>query len=208
MTWLRMAEIPYELEVLKGPPRSRTGKVPYLIRADGSLIDDSSVIIDTLTRENEIELDTERSAQQRALMVLVQRTIETHLYFVTLLQRWRDHWPQTRDAYFRGSIPGPLLPLVAPTIRRKTLAQVNGQGMGRRPKEQIDAEAVADLEALSHILGDEDFFFGSPGVTDAIVYGALENARACPLPGVIRDTVTQSARWMAYLDRIKGRYWD
>lgn len=208
MTWLRMAGIPYELEILKGPPRSKTGKAPYLIRADGSLLDDSSVIVDTLTHERGVTLDAERSPEQRAMMVLVQRTVESHLYFVTLLHRWRDHWPQTRDAYFGGSIPRPILALVAPTIRRRALAQAHGHGIGRRPQAQVDAEARADLEALEQILGDDEFFFGTPGVTDAIVYGTLENARACPLPGVIKDTVTSSARWMGYLDRVKAAYWD
>src|SRR5690606_13141816 len=91
MTWLRIAGIPHELEVLKGPPRSKTGKVPYLIREDGSFLDDSSIIVDTLTREHGVVLDAGRTPEQRALMVLVQRTVESHLYFVTLLQRWKDH---------------------------------------------------------------------------------------------------------------------
>jgi glutathione S-transferase len=176
MTWLRMAGIPYELEVLKGPPRSKTGKAPYLIRPDGSLLDDSSIIIDTLTEERQIMLDRERTPEERALMVLVQRTVESHLYFATLLVRWRDHWPETREAYFGGVIPRPVLALVGPVLRRRSLAQAYGQGMGRRPPVQIDREAAADVEALGELLGDKEFFFGSPGVTDAIVYGSLENA--------------------------------
>jgi len=207
MTWLRMAGISYELEKLKGPPRSRTGKAPYLIRRDGSVLDDSSIIVDALTQEHGVKLDAERSPRERALMVLVQRTVESHLYFVGLLHRWRDHWPQTRDAYFGGAIPRPLLAIFGPLFRRRALAQANGQGLGRRPPEQVHAEALADLEALAEILGDQDFFFGSPGITDAIVYGALENARACPLPGVVSDAVVSSERWMSYLDRIKARYW-
>lgn len=207
MTWLRMAGIPYETEVLKGPPRSKTRKAPYLIRRDGTLLDDSSIIVDALTQEYGVSLDARRSSHERALMVLVQRTVENHLYFVTILQRWRDHWPATRDAYFGETIPRPLLAIVGYFIRRGTLAQADGQGLGRRPPEQVHAEAAADLNALSEILGERDFFFGSPGVTDAIVYGTLENARCCPLPGVIKDTVTSSERWMAYLDRVKNLYW-
>jgi glutathione S-transferase len=207
MTWLRMAGIEYELELLKGPARSKTRKAPYLIRGDGSLLDDSSIIVDTLTREHGVTLDADRSPHERALMVLVQRTVESHLYFVGLLHRWRDHWPQTREAYFGGIMPWPVRVVVGPIIRRQALAQAHGQGVGRRPPEQVHAEAVADLDALAEILGERDFFFGSPGVTDAIVYGALENARACPLPGVVQDTIVSSERWMAYLDRIKTRYW-
>lgn len=202
-----MAGIPYELEVLKGPPRSKTGKVPYLIQPDGCLVDDSSIIVDTLTQEHGIELDAHRSAHERALMVLVQRTVESHLYFVVLLNRWRDHWPQTREGYFGGAVPRPVLAILGPVLRRRMLAQVDGQGAGRRPPAQVHAEAVADLDALAEILGEREFFFGSPGVTDAIVYGTLENVRACPLPGVVQDTIASSERWTKYLDRIKARYW-
>jgi glutathione S-transferase len=208
MTWLRMAGIPYAAEALKGPPRSKTGKAPYMIRPDGTVLDDSSIIIDELTRERGVLLDADRSADERAMMVLVQRTVESHLYFVTLLQRWRDHWPATREAYFGGKIPRPVLAIVAPILRRQALAQTHGHGLGRRPQGQIDAEAAADLDALAQVLGEREFFFGSPGVTDAIVYGTLENARACPVPGVIKDVVTSSPRWMKYLDGIKARYWD
>lgn len=207
LTWLRMAGISYEVEPLRGPPRSKTRKAPYLVRPDGSLLDDSSVIVDALTRERGVTLDAHRTPDERALMILVQRTIESHLYFVTLLERWRDNWPATREAYFGGMIPRPFLAIVGAILRRGSLAQAYGQGLGRRPPEQVDAEASADLDALAEILGDREFFFGSPGITDAIVYGTLENARACPVPGMIQRKVTSSARWMAYLDRMKAHYW-
>lgn len=207
LTWLRMAEIPYIAEALRGPPKSKTRKAPYLIREDGTFLDDSSVIIDVLTKECGVTLDAHRTPRERALMLLVQRTIESHLYFITLLERWRDHWPETRDAYFGDMIPRPLLRIVTPPIRRGSLAQAYGQGLGRRPPEQIAAEAVADLDALAEILGEEDFFFGRPGITDAIVYGTLENARACPIPGAIQTKIASSERWMGYLDRMKARYW-
>lgn len=207
MTWLRIAGIPYEAQVLTGSPRSRTGKAPYIIREDGSFLDDSSVIIDTLTQERHVELDSERTREQRALAVLIQRTLESHFYFYSLLLRWKYHWPATRKAYFGKHIPGPILAVVGPMIRRSTLAQAHGQGMGRRPFDEIEAEALADVESVSTILGDDEYFFGSPGVTDAIVYSALENTRSCPIPGKVRDALCADERLVAYLDRIQERYW-
>lgn len=207
LTWLRMAGIAYEDSEPKGPPKSKTGKAPYIVRPDGTLLDDSSIIIAELTREHGVSLDAKRTAKERALMVLIQRTVESHLYFVGLLHRWRDHWPQTREAYFGGKFPRPLLAIAGPLIRRQVLAQAHGQGLGRRPPEDANAEALADIDALEEILGDDEFFFGSPGVTDAIVYGALENARGCPLPGPVKDKITGSERWTAYLDRIRDRWW-
>lgn len=207
LTWLRMAQIPYEEVTLSGPPKSKTGKAPYVVRPDGTLLDDSSVIIETLTREHGVTLDADRDAQTRALMTLVQRTVECHLYFVGLLHRWRDHPVATREAYFGASLPYPVRVPLAAVLRRRVLAQAHGQGLGRRPDDQVAAEAREDLDALLEMLGDDEWFFGSPGVTDAIVYGALENARAPGIPGTVHDTVRHDERWTGYLDRVKAKYW-
>ncbi len=207
LTWLRMADIDHEVEVLSGPPKSKTKKAPYILRADGSILDDSSVIIDTLTAEHQIELDADRSPRERALMTLVKRTVENHLYFAGLLHRWRDNWEQTRDSYFH-SIPRPVRLVMGPVVRRKVLAQARAQGLGLRPTEHMHAEALTDIGAIEELLGNEPFFFGSPGVTDAIVYGALENTRSVPLPGPVQDRVLGSSRLTAYLDRIKSQYWE
>lgn len=159
-----------------------------------------------LTAEHGVTLDAERTESQRAWMVLAQRTVESHLYFAGLLARWRDHWPATRDGYF-GQIPKPVRLVMGPLIRRQVLRQAHGQGLGRRSPDQVDAEVLADLQALDRLRGDDDFYFGSPGVTDAIVYGALENTRAAPIPSAAKTAIEQSDRWTQYLDGIKARYW-
>ncbi len=207
LTWLQMAEIPHETEALRGRPKSATGKAPYVTLPDGTIIDDSSMIIERLTVTHDVRLDATRSTRERALMLMAQRTVETHLYFAGLLLRWGDNWHKTRDAYFGDTVPAFVRVLLGPLIRRGALAQAKGQGMGRRPRAEVYAEAVADIDALAELLGDEDYFFGSPGVTDAIVYGALENARACPIDGPTKEAIVENPRWMAYLDRIKDRYW-
>lgn len=207
MTWLRMAEVPYEPVPLKGPPKSKTGKAPYWIRDDGSMLDDSSTIIDEIVRLHDVRLDAERTPRERALMTLVQRTVEMHLYFAGMIHRWRYHPVETREAYFKDSMPYAVRVPVARLIRRNILKQAHAQGLGRRARDQVEAEALQDLHALEQILGDDDYFFGSPGVTDAIVYGQLENARAVPIEGVVGDALRSNPRWTAYLDRITERYW-
>src|SRR5688500_18271068 len=87
-TWLRMAGLPYETRAIAGPPKSKSGKVPYIERADGSLLWDSSVILETLERERDVTLDRHLSAHDRALGVLLQRTFEENLYFLVLYERW------------------------------------------------------------------------------------------------------------------------
>ena len=207
LTWMRMAEIPFVTAKLAGPAKSKSGKAPYVEREDGSIIEDSSRIIETLTEEFSVAMDADRTPEQRATMVMVQRTVETHLYFAVLLHRWRDHWPEVRDAYFKGMMPAPLLWLAGPFIRRATLKQAAGQGMGRMPWPKALAEAEADLQALSTVLGEQDYFMGTPGMTDAIVYGALENVHAEPFDGPLKDALKRHGNLVAWLDRVRDRYW-
>ena len=207
MTWLRMAGITHETATISGPPKSKSGKAPYIERDDGSILEDSSLIIDVLTTEHGVTLDADRTPQQRATMVMVQRTVETHLYFALLLHRWRDHWPEVRAAYFEGKIPAPILLVVGPMLRRGTLKQAAGHGMGKLPWTQAVREAAADLEALAVVLGDQDYFLGTPGVTDAIVYGSLENIRAEPLEGPLKDALLEHDNLVQWLSRMRDRYW-
>jgi len=207
LTWMKMAEIPFETVVIKGPPKSKTGKAPYLEREDGSIVEDSAAIIDTLTAEHGVTLDADRSPQQRATMTLVRRTVENHLYFATLLHRWRDHWPEVRTAYFEDIIPAPVLLLAGPFLRRGTLKQAEGHGMGKMPWGRVVEEAKADLAALSAVLGELEFFVGTPGLTDAVVYGALENLRSEPFDGPFIDALSSHSNLVQWLDRMKARYW-
>jgi glutathione S-transferase len=99
-TWLRMAGIPYEPRAIGGPPKSTTGKVPYIERPDGSRLSDSTVIIDTLARERNVTLDDGLTAEERALSTAIQRTFEESLYFAVLYERWVDAagWAITEPA--------------------------------------------------------------------------------------------------------------
>lgn len=207
LTWLKMADIPFDTVVITGPPKSKSGKAPYIERDDGSILEDSTSIINALTKEHGVALDAERTAQQRATMVLVQRTVETHLYFAVLLHRWRDHWPELRAAYFEGNIPAPVLWFVGPMLRRGALKQADGQGMGKMAWDQAVGEALADLEALAAVLGEQDYFLGTPGLTDAIVYGSLENIRSEPIAGPMKDALMTHANLVRWLDRMRARYW-
>src|SRR5688500_19262684 len=65
-TWLRMAKIEHRARVLKSPPRSSTGKVPYVELDNGRRLADSQSIIETLGRERGVDLDVHLDAAARA----------------------------------------------------------------------------------------------------------------------------------------------
>ena len=97
--------------------------------------------------------------------------------------------------------------ILGTSLRRQIVRQAKGQGLGRRPTDQLEADVIEDLDALRAILDHDPFFFGSPGVTDAIVFGTLENARKAPINGVIQRQLAKRPVWAHYLDRMRDRYW-
>lgn len=207
-TWLRMAGIPYVTQTLSGPIPSSTGKVPYIVREDGTLLADSGVIIDTLTTERGVTLDDGLSAEECATAHLVRRTIEEHLYQACVYDRWIDDagWAITRVAYF-GGLPWPLRWLVPTFLRPKVIAASRGHGLGRHPAATVRAAAVADVHAVATVLGDREWFFGRPSTTDAIAYGFFANLLGAPIEGSVKDAVAGHANLVAHVERVKRAWW-
>jgi glutathione S-transferase len=206
-TWLRMAGLPYVAKSIEGPPKSASGKLPYIERPDGSFLWDSSEIIETLTRERNVTLDAGLSEGDHALGLLLQRTLEEDLYFIVLHDRWVDDagWKLTEPAYF-GGFPWLLRTLVLPSVRRKTIAAARGQGVARLPGDARHKKGVADIQAIARILGDKPYFLGRPSRYDAIAYAFLANVLQAPMPSAARDAVRGSANLVAYCQRMKDTY--
>lgn len=207
-TWLRMAGIAYESVALTRPPASRSGKIPYLIRADGSLLADSGVIIETLAAERGIDLGG-RDAAVEARAHLVLRTVEESLYFVQVWERWWDdaHWPTTRDAYFRA-LPGGLRHLVGAGMRRRVKRDLWGQGIARHEPARIAAIGAADLAALAGALGGHPYFGGeSAALVDASAYGSLAGILAYPVDTSLQAALKQYPVLLDYVERMREAFW-
>jgi glutathione S-transferase len=207
-TWLRMAGIPYAAKAIQGPPKSGTGKVPYIERPDGSLLADSTVIIDTLTRERAVTLDEGVTAEEKALSHVLQRTFEESLYFCVLYERWVDDagWAITEPAYFE-TIPWFVRRAIVPIVRRKIISASRGQGLGRLPRSQILERGMADVNAIAALLGDRPFFLGRPSTIDAIAYGFLANLLVPPLPSPVSDAARKQPNLVRFAERMKQDYW-
>lgn len=208
-TWLRMEKIPYTSLSLNKPPQSRTGKVPYLLLADGSTRADSNVIIETLAKERGIDLGYGVSPEEQARAHVILRTIEECLYFAGVRERWLhpEFWSITRQGYFEH-LPAGMRPLIAGLIRRKVGAALNGQGVSRHEPARIAAMAAGDLQALSTLLGREFFFLGEqPGVVDASAYGMLANVLAFPARTPLKLALERQRNLIDFCQRIKNLYW-
>lgn len=203
-----MAGLPYVAKNISGPPKSKSGKIPYLERPDGSLLSDSSVIIETLTREHAVKLDSGLSSAERAQSILLQRLFEEELYFHLLYDRWFDPagWQVTEPAYFK-TLPWILRATVVPVIRRQLIGALRGQGTSRLSPEQRHKKGIADISAVAEVLGDRPFFLGRPSTIDAVAYGFLANCLWVPVRSPVVDSAREHRNLVGFCERMKETYW-
>ncbi len=204
---LRMAGVDYTLEAPAGRPASRTGKVPYVIREDGSLLSDSSVILERLAAERGFDLDAGLTPGQRAQSLLLQRALEGSTYWSMLWLRWfsDDGWSITRANYF-SNLPAPARWPVSTLVRREVRASAWGQGVGRHVPDRIVAIGLADVAAVEGVLGAQDFMFGAPSAADAVVWAFLGGVARAPYADALSRRVRESEGLMAFFDRMDQRY--
>jgi glutathione S-transferase len=202
-----MAQVPYELvnsgDVLKAPKK----KLPY-IDDGGTIVADTSFIVDYLKSRYGDPLDTGLSAQDRAVATAFQRLFEENLYWAVVHTRWADEagWAKTSQAFF-GELPVPLRWIVPPIARRGVLAEMRGHGMGRHQPAEIHAIGCRDVTAIADFLADKPFMLGpNPTSLDATAYAFLANMLWAPVDSPIQRHARQQPALEAYCQRMKVRY--
>lgn len=205
-TWLRIAQIPYDVVDTPDPRKGPKGKVPF-IEDDGRRIGDSSLIVEHLKSTRGVNPDSGLDDAQRATALLVQRTLEEHYAFITLYTHFirPEGWRETR-AFF-DSVPAPVRPLVTSLLRRRMRTTLMLQGTMRHSDEEIIAAAISDWRAVLTIMSDGPFFFGAqPTSIDATVFGVLATTVLTPIESPIRDFLRSQPKCMAYSDRMVARF--
>ncbi len=208
MTWLRMADIPFQAEI--GDVRKMPNRKLPAIRDNGQLMADSSVIIAHLTRKhgdplNEARLDAHQCATARALQAL----LETDLYFVGLYLRWAVDGnfarfaPELAAYATRFGVPRLLQPLVVRAARRNAIGQLRGQGIGRHNLAFVNETGKSGYSALADYLGDKPFLFGdAPSAIDATLFAFLHTALVPVFSSAVKDHVRSLPNLLAYHDRL------
>ncbi len=205
LAWLRMANIEHRVSAPRGRPASKTGKAPYLILADGTILADSQRAIEYLSKAHHVQLDTHLSAEQKAHALTLRRLFEDHLYFLLVYQRWVRDFDDIRDPYF-SKLPIGVKSIVPPLIRRKVEKMLNGQGTGRRSWAEIVSEAKGDIDAIATELGDGDYFFGQPSSIDAVAFGFLENLLNVPATSEISEYACTKTNLVAFCQRFRAAF--
>ena len=206
-TYLRMAGLPYEAvnsgDVLKAPKR----KLPY-IDDDGTIVADTSFIVDYLKQRYGDPLDAHLTPLERAEATAFQRLFEENLYWAVVQTRWADDagWARTREAFF-GALPAPLRWFLPALARRGLLAEMRGQGMGRHSVAEIHAIGCRDVTAAADFLGERPFMLGErPSSLDATAHAFLANLLWAPVDSPIRRHARARPTLEAYCQRMKARY--
>ena len=207
-TYLRMASLPFELvnsgDVLKAPKR----KLPY-IDDDGTLVADTSFIIEHLKARYGDPLDAALSPQQRAVATAFQRLFEENLYWAVVQTRWAEDagWQKTRQAFF-GTLPAPLRWFLPTLARRGLLAEMRGHGMGRHSVAEIQAIGCRDVTAVADFLADKPYMLGEqPSSLDATAHAFLANLLWAPVDSPLQRHARTRPTLEAYCQRMKARYY-
>ncbi len=205
--YLRIADIPSRTVVDATPFRGPKGKLPW-IEHEGKKIGDSGFIIEYLETRFGCDPSAGLSAAERAVSLSMRRLIEENLYWAMVFDRWmvEENWRAFRDVVL-GGVPFPLRRVVAFFARRGVRSQLRGHGIGLHSRHEIHAIGRRDIGAIADFLGDKPFLLGErPTEIDAIAYGLLPNIMNVPIASPIKDEALQRANLVAYVERLRNRY--
>jgi glutathione S-transferase len=206
-TYLRMVDLPYRTR--NGDPRKNPkGKIPW-IEDDGRMVTDSSDIVDYLKAKYGDKLDGQLTPQQRALGLVVRRTLEEHLYWVLVQARWFEPsgWEHTA-AFFMKMMPPVIGGLVLNQVIRKSVGKsLYAQGLGRHASADIFRRGNEDTDAVAALLGDQPYMLGDqPTSVDASVFALTSGMLMHPADNPLKARMASHANLVAYNERMLKRY--
>ena len=202
-TALRLAGLAYETSYATNPNQGPKLKVPFA-EIDGTRMGDSTLILEQLKKTRGLDLDARLSPAERGQSHALQRMIEEQLYFVAVYARWMEdkNWAVIKDLFF-GKLPLPLRLFVPRMARKSVGANLVAQGTARHTRDEIYALGAADLKAMSDVLGNKDFFFGSePSMADASAYALLITIIGPDLASPLKDAALTHPNLIAYTERM------
>jgi glutathione S-transferase len=205
-TYLKLAGLSYQVEVIQDPRKAPKGKLPFIKDGDKT-IPDSGFIIDYLKQKEGDVLDQHLSPEEKAKALMIQRMLEEHLYWILVYARWidEDNWKILKPLFF-GHLPA-IIQLFLPTMIRKDLQKkLSAQGIGRHSPEEIYTLGKNDLGALSQCLGDKLYFMGTNVTSiDACAYAFLMNILHTPLESPLKIYTKTCTNLVAYCNRIQEK---
>lgn len=204
MCLLEMGSFDWKPKWIADPSKAPKKKLPVLDDG-GTIIADSDHIRDYLENKYSVDFDSNLSDRDKAISRLIIRSLEEHLYFVGMADRWMvdGNWKHVKELYF-SSLPFPLSLFVPDIVRKQVKGQLAGQGTGRHSQQEQFLRGKKEVDAVEQILGDKAFLFGDdPSAADATAVPFLRGNMVNPHPTPMRDYIAENENLVAYLDRGK-----
>ncbi len=201
--FLKLANIPYESVTDADPRKSPKGKVPW-IEDGGTVLGDSGFIIEYLTQKYNVELDAGLTDTQRAIAHTAGRMLTETFYWYIVQSRWLepDNWSSFKRDFLK-ILPPVIGTLILPMIRKKIRGQINGHGIGLHTRDELWRMCCRDIDVLTTLLGDNDYFFGDkPTTLDGDVYSFLASLVLPPFASPGKDHAKKQAKLMAHCRRM------
>ncbi|CAL8129963.1 unnamed protein product [Orchesella dallaii] len=201
-TYLRMANIPYELDTKDsmGPK----GKLPW-ITYKGVHVADSQLIIQFLNKKLGISLNKNRAKEQLATARACRIMLEDHFMWGIVQYRWIENATTIGTLMKIPSIFKLLIPFRSNQIKQKMV----DQGIGKHTPTEIYQMTEADLHTVSDALGSKKFFGGEePCEDDCAIFGGVAQA-LWGMPGSSFERLCSGElkNLKEYCERMKERYW-
>jgi len=216
-TWLKLHGIKYENVNHNSKLRSKRGLLPF-VELNGEEICDSELIIKSLSKTYGKEMDSSLNPEQKNIQHAMLTMVDNHLQgaFMSWAARNSDNllrgYKLNLQEMMGNKIPNGILNFIFKyNYCRKMLSKAKASGFKGYTAEEIEGEGKKDLQVLSEMLGEQQFFFGDePHTLDLVAFCVVaqiinvESEVACPL----RDYVNEEGKnLVGHYNRMKDQAW-
>src|SRR5262245_52722120 len=206
MLLLKFAGLPFEETATVTGGRRKASCPISMTRAP--FVPDSAFIRFHIEQKYGFDFDAGLRPEQKAAAWAMEKMCEEHLYFALVATRWCDDENFAKGpALFFKAIPAPVRPVVQTLVRRKVRKTLNLQGLGRHTQAEQDRLAIADVDALSALIGDKPYLMGeTPCGADAAVFGFVASFLAPAFTTNVRAAAEKHQNLTDYRDRVLRQY--
>lgn len=205
---LKLAGLPYRVEVTHDPRRGPKGKLPAIVDG-GATLGDSELIRRHLEGAHGIDFDAGLAPAERAVAHAFARMLEERTYWVGVYARWIEPaaWAVVRETFF-GGLPPVVRAIVPMVAQRQVRRALHLQGLGRHGRAELYDFGIADVRAVAAHLADKPYFMGGrPTSADATVYALIAAIVVPDIASPLKDEVLRHANLVAYERRLRAQFW-
>jgi glutathione S-transferase len=195
---LKLAGLSYQTST-RGFTRAPKGKLPY-IRDGDEIVADSTLIRLYIEKKYGFDFDRGLSERDKRIAWNVEKMLEDHLYWVMVYWRWMN------DENFDRA-PALMRPLICAMVRRKVRANLHGHGIGRHTDVEKSALADRGVQALSQVLGNNEYLMGDQVCgADATAFAFIAGGLPAVFVSPLQKKLSGTPNLVAYHDRMMAEF--